>query len=116
LDWDRALEAMDGDASLLQMVAKTALEEIPQLMAAIREAVAHRNSVALRFSAHTLHGVIRYFSPAPLFEHVCLLEKTAEEGRMDDAPSALVVLENETERLCAALRSYISEATTVGDS
>jgi two-component system, sensor histidine kinase and response regulator len=89
-------------------VVETALEEIPRLMAAIREATAQRGPAALRLAAHTLQGAIRYFGPTPLFERVCLLEKIGAEGRMDDAPPVLIVLEGEIQRLSAAMAQHLS--------
>ena len=112
MDWEGALEATGGDRALLQIVAKTALEEIPRLMVAIGEAVAQRNSAALRLAAHTLQGAVRYFGPTPVFEQTCLLEKVGQEGRMDDAPAMLTVLKGEIERLSDALARHASEATT----
>ena len=91
-------------------------DEIPRLMAAIREAVAQRNSVALRLAAHTLQGAIRCFGSTPVFERVCLLEKTGEEGRIDDAPPVLIVLEEEIERLSASLTQYASGPATPSGS
>jgi CheY-like chemotaxis protein len=112
LDWERALEAVEGDQGLLRLVAKTALEEIPRLMAAIGEAVAQCNAAALRLAAHTLQGAIRYFGPTPVFEQVCLLERIGQEGRMDDAPATWTILEEEIGRLSVALIHYLSEAET----
>jgi CheY-like chemotaxis protein/HPt (histidine-containing phosphotransfer) domain-containing protein len=110
LDWERAMEAMAGDESLLRIVAKTALDEIPRLMVAVREAIAQRNSVALRLAAHTLKGATRYFGPTPVFEQAGLLENLGLEGRVDEAPAALAILEGEMGRLLPALAPYASDA------
>jgi HPt (histidine-containing phosphotransfer) domain-containing protein len=112
VDWQRAVEEMAGDEALLRIVAKTALDEIPRLMVAIREAIAQGNSVALRLAAHTLEGAVRYFGPTPVFEQARLLENIGMEGRVDDAPAVLTILEGETGRLVSALAPYASDAET----
>jgi CheY-like chemotaxis protein len=107
-DWRQALDAVEGDEAILRVVAEAALEEIPPLMAALGEAVAQRDAAALRFAAHKLQGAIRYFGPTPIFEQVCSLETTGDEGRIDEASAMLAVLEREIGRLSAALTRCVS--------
>jgi len=101
---------MGGDRSLLQLVVRTALEEAPRLMKAIEEAAGKRDAAALRLAAHTLQGAIRYFGPTSVFDQVCLLERTAQEGRSDEAAAMAPSLRECLDRLMVTLTQYVSEA------
>ena len=61
VDWKEVLKVAHGDRKLLGTIVAAALEELPRLLAAIREAVAAANHTALRLSAHTLKGSVQYF-------------------------------------------------------
>jgi CheY-like chemotaxis protein len=108
ISWSVALEAVDGDPHLLRVVVKTALEEAPRLIAAIRQAIEDRNPTALRLAAHTLKGSIRCFGDGPVAETVTRLERMGQaswEG-IDDAAADL---ESQMPQFCGALESYLQK-------
>jgi len=114
LDWEKALEAVGGDPSLVVLVAETALEEAPRLLKSLEEAIAQQDAGASRLAAHTLQGAIRYFGPTSAFDQVCLLETCAREGRLEEATGMLACLREEMGRLLDSLRRYVSEAVPHG--
>ena len=60
-DRDAALERMDGDVELLKELVGLFLDECPQRMAEIREALTRRDATKLRQAAHTLKGSVGNF-------------------------------------------------------
>jgi len=107
LDWDKALSAMKGDHRLLRIVVDAALEEIPRLMSAVREAIAGEDAAALRLAAHTLKGAIRYFGDSPAFDHAYELEMMGQQSDLRNAQETLATLEGEMKHLTSELSDYL---------
>ncbi len=106
LDWEAALRAVKGDPELLKVVVDAVLEEAPRLLAEMRQAIAAGNAAALRLSAHTLKGSIRYFGPSPAYQRASRLEAMGREGRLENAEEVLTALEGEMAQLTATLLQY----------
>jgi two-component system sensor histidine kinase/response regulator len=108
-DWSEALRGVKGDHTLLKAVVEAILQESPQTIAAIRQAVARGDAPALQLAAHKLKGAIRYLGTSQAFEHAARLEKMGAEGTIGDAEQTLASLEKEMTRLTPVLRDYIGQ-------
>ena len=106
LDWPEILRGLKGDRKLLQLVVATALEETPQLLTRIRDAIAGGNATALRLAAHTLKGSLRYFGEPPAVNLARQLEQMGQANDLGRAVEVFALLETESERLAAALTDY----------
>ena len=109
LDWSDALANVRGDRELLRSMARAFLEELPRLMATMRQAVAHQDRAALRMAAHTLKGSTHYFRAHRAFESAFRLETVAREGDFADAENAIAALEAEMVQLTPAVSRYAIE-------
>ena len=98
---------MQDDPILLATIVETALEEIPRLLASIRQALDEGNSVDLRLAAHTLKGSLRYFGAAPAVEQAYRLERMGQEGDFGAAAEALRTLDAETQEVVRCLSQYL---------
>ena len=78
--WAEALEAVQGDRELLRTVVEAALEEIPQVLLAIRESIASQDGARLHRSAHTLKSSLRYFGAQDAAEKAWQLESDWSRG------------------------------------
>jgi PAS domain S-box-containing protein len=112
VDWAEGLRALRGNKDLLLTVVHAALDEVPCLMAAIRDALAAGDAPALRLKAHTLKGSVRYFGEGPAYHEAFRIEELGRNGNLEEAAKALRVLESAIERLVPALRSYIEHEST----
>ena len=56
LDWEEALDHLEGDENLLIELVGIYSEQCPKLMAEIEEAIAGGEAADLRRAAHTLKG------------------------------------------------------------
>ena len=115
IDWDAALEAVDGEESLLNTLVQAVLEESPQILEAIRRAVADGDASSLRSSAHTLKGSIRYFRADRAFDAAFRLERMGRDGDLSDANEVLRVLEEETGGILRLLEVFL-QGETAGHS
>jgi CheY-like chemotaxis protein len=106
VDWGNAMQAVENNSQVLGAIVDAALEEIPRLMGAIRDAVAAHNADALRLAAHTLKGSLRYFGAGAAFQQVCRLEKLGQEANLAEAPTLVAELETAISAITAALHEH----------
>jgi CheY-like chemotaxis protein len=98
-DRDAALDRMDGDVDLLKELVGLFLDECPQRMAEIREALTRRDATKLRHAAHTLKGSVGNFGAREAFEGARQLETIAQEQDWEHAEEAWAKLEAAIDRL-----------------
>ena len=108
VNWEAALDGVRGDRELLRDIARAALEESPRLLDDIGRALARGDATALRLSAHTLKGSIRYFGAREPFEHAYQLETMGKNDDLAGADAVLHSLRDEMARLGAALSEYLA--------
>lgn len=113
-DWSAALNSVKGDRALLTMVAETFLEEAPQLLAAMRQALDRKETAELRRLAHTLKGSVDYFGASRLFDRAYQLEKIAQDGKLEEAESVFLTLAHELEQFIAVLRRDLRGSEDTG--
>ena len=107
VDWGAALEAVDGEESLLHTLVEAVLEESPQILDSIRRAVADQDAISLCTAAHTLKGSIRYFRADRAFDAAFRLERMGRDGHLAEAEEVLLILEKETGRILSLLQAYL---------
>ena len=66
IDWEAALKVVGGDQSLLDSVIEAVLEEGPQLLEQLKEAISDENLPVVRRAAHTIKGTMRTFRAVPI--------------------------------------------------
>jgi CheY-like chemotaxis protein/HPt (histidine-containing phosphotransfer) domain-containing protein len=115
VNWQVALDTVQGDRELLRVVIETFLEECPRLMGAIRQALATEAAADLKRAAHTLKGSLNYFGACGAFEYAFRLEALAQEGNLEEAAGVLQSLEEEVARVCPALVYYLRGGSVAGE-
>jgi CheY-like chemotaxis protein/HPt (histidine-containing phosphotransfer) domain-containing protein len=91
--WAEALEAVQGDRELLRTVVEAALEEIPQVLLAVRESIASQDGSRLHRSAHTLKSSLRYFGAQDAAEKAWQLETNGRDANLAESAATLAALE-----------------------
>ena len=76
-----ALDRVDGDVELMKELAGLFLDECPQRMAEIREAIIRRDATKLQQAAHTLKGSVGNFGAAEAIEAARRLETDRRKSR-----------------------------------
>lgn len=97
LDRAVALDRVGGDEELLAEVAQLFLEDYPNSMREIDEAVAKGDAKLLERAAHTLKGAASNFGANPVTETAFALEMAGRKG-------SLMAISNDYARLTSALR------------
>jgi len=103
LDWEGALENVDGSEELLIELAEVFIEECPEMMRQIRAAINERDASALQRTAHSLKGSARLFAAAATSEAASRLETMGANGDLSGADDGWTALRVEVDRLMAAL-------------
>lgn len=83
-DEKSALEALDGERELLSQLATMFVEDAPQLLTDLENAVAADDPAAARRATHSVKGLVATFFAAPAVDLAHRLEQAAADGRLDD--------------------------------
>ena len=110
IDWQTTWTNLEGDRNLFSELALLFLDDLPQQMDAIRQAVANRQDHELERLAHRLKASVGNFAAKPAFLAASHLEKIARQGDPSMAPQALGALEYEIQRLQHALEEWAQKS------
>ena len=110
-DLSTALQVVDGDKDLLKEITDLFLENLPDSIAHIREAITNSDANALDKAAHSLKGSVGNFGTKRAFEAAYKLELMGKESKLAKADAALLRLEKELTALEAAMKKAL-----LGDS
>jgi two-component system, sensor histidine kinase and response regulator len=97
IDEAEILARFDGDIELARELAGIFIDEYPNYLAAIREAVVSASPKALEHSAHTLKGSLGNFSTKDAHASALQLETLGRTGSVDGAAEILQKLEQQME-------------------
>ncbi len=107
--WDKAaaLDRVEGDEELLQDICRIFLEESPQLMTRLQQAVAQDDPEAVSRAAHSLKGESGYLGAANVSQAARQLETMGRDHELSQAPAVLERLQKEMASLSFAVRQAI---------
>jgi two-component system, sensor histidine kinase and response regulator len=94
LDESVALSRVGGDVELLREVIGLFLDDYPQSLDMIRDAVARGDQSSLERHAHSLKGSVSTFGAQEAFEAALALEKQGRTGDLAEAQDGLHRLEH----------------------
>ena len=106
LDMGELLSSFDYDTVFIEELMTTYLKQSsPELLQALRQAVANRDAESLRASSHRLKGASGVIGAIQVYMTASVLEQMAAESRFFDAEEML----NELEARMTRLEQYIEE-------
>lgn len=108
LDWTQSLERVDGDETLLRELAALFLEDMPNLMREMEEAIANGDSGALARAAHTLKGSVANFGAESVYQAALAIEHAAKSQTLEDPLRMVSRLETALRALAPELQSVAS--------
>jgi PAS domain S-box-containing protein len=103
IDTAWALARVDGNVEVLKEMVALFLEELPELLTSLREAITAGNAHAMESAAHKLKGSLGNFAANPAFEMALKLEIMSRDGSLSEAAPAYDELEKEIEHLKSAM-------------
>jgi PAS domain S-box-containing protein len=108
MDTASALARVEGDVELLQELVALFLEDLPDLLTNLREAVTAGDAGAIERAAHKLKGSVGNFAAQPAFDAALRLEKIGRVGELTEAESAYHALLQEIDLLKPVFFNLIS--------
>lgn len=108
INWEAALQCAEGNEQMLRLAANLFLEHHRELLDNVRDAVATSDPSALKRTAHTFKGAVRYFGPGPLFDRAYQLEILGGEGNVVAAHIVLHAVEREMPTFLAAIDRFLA--------
>ncbi len=99
----------DGDAELQQELAALFLDISPQQLAAVRDAIEHRDAAALEFTAHAIKGSLSNFAASEALQAAQKLESMGRNRDWNQAADAFQVLEQQLRALRSTLIDFQKE-------
>ncbi len=102
---DRLREMVGGDEAFLIELIHTFLEDAPNELARMRQALDNRDAALLRRAAHTLKSNSADFGATALRQMCKELEEMGKQGIFDGAPKLILEIVAEYERVDQALRA-----------
>jgi HPt (histidine-containing phosphotransfer) domain-containing protein len=106
LDIEAALARLGGDQDLFAELAGFAVDDLPQLLENLRDAVAATESADVRSSAHALKGLVAGCGGVRASEVAQQIETAGEAGDIHHAAALIEPLRSELELLTRALQAY----------
>ncbi|MEW4455647.1 response regulator [Bremerella sp. JC817] len=83
MDWSHALRACDGDKDLLFDLLHLFLEETPELLSQLDQAIAGRQKDSIYRAAHTIVGSLRIIGPTEAGQIAVEIEKRARSENIE---------------------------------
>jgi HPt (histidine-containing phosphotransfer) domain-containing protein len=100
------LDNLDGDTALLDRVTTLFKQNTPTYLDQMRHAITQRDGLALEKSAHTLLSSLGIFGAHRASDITRTLQVTGQLQNFEEAGERFTELENETNRIYAAMASH----------
>jgi GAF domain-containing protein/CheY-like chemotaxis protein/HPt (histidine-containing phosphotransfer) domain-containing protein len=101
----RLAESMGGDDAFVAELIEQFVTDSPTLVKAARHGLESGDADEVRRAAHTLKSNASTFGANELADRSSRLETAAKAGRLDDGPARIQAIDEELERVHAALRA-----------
>ena len=107
VDWDKALEIVQGDRQLLAEIVDAFVTECPKMVNQLRESLHAEDFVTFQRAAHTLKGSFRYFGATVGFDLAYELECFGSRRELQNAPGVLQQVEDELAKIEPELQAFL---------
>lgn len=106
IDWDQALEGIDGDRQLLAEVVAALLKSLPGTVSAIEAAVESKQASAVERLAHSLKGELLAIAAVPAAESARELESLGKQRNLTGTDTLLKTLQEQLMALHEPLTAF----------
>lgn len=106
-DKDEALKMFEDDVEFLKELIEMFINDAPEHMSEIEEAVNCRNSKALEKAAHKLKGAAANFGKNATTDTAFKLETMGKENNLDGVEEVYGILVKDVESLVNALKEFV---------
>jgi PAS domain S-box-containing protein len=113
LDWDQALESVEGDEELLRVVLAAIQSECRRRLDETERAVRESDAETLRRAAHTIHGSLRIFGRTRAAAVAEQIEAVGKSGQCDGAHELLPALRMEIDLILNEVGEYLAKNAAI---
>lgn len=106
IDWATALEAVQGDVELLRLVVDAFLQEYPEHLSRLGDAIGEQDATVVHRSAHTIRGATATLSIDSVTTTAGILEKAAATGDLSNAEAQFEQLKSQLAAAAPALQLF----------
>lgn len=103
VDWDAALQYVDGDLELRNELARLFVEQIPALVAKMYQGIREGDGSALSLCAHSVRGSAGTLGAVAVCGTALALERLGEDGTLGEAAALMPLIEAQLAELAAVL-------------
>ncbi|MBC8356013.1 MAG: response regulator [Planctomycetes bacterium] len=107
VDWSKALEIVQDDHELLAEIIHAYLDEVPNMVSQMYDALTKQDASTFQRAAHTLKGSLRYFGASEAFDMAYELECSGRNGDFEAVPELLAKVEAELAKIEPELQSFL---------
>lgn len=107
VDWEVALETVDGDRELLGVVLEAMLEEVPEMLDQLSKALESGDAEVAHRCAHTIKGSARTVMAVRTIESAAAVEALANANDLEAARKQLPELERAIRELSAECARFM---------
>ena len=112
VDWQSALDAVQGDEDLLRELVDTFAQEGPEQLDEMQRAWERKDPPILSRMAHTLKGSLRFFGAATAANLAQQLESLPHNGELRNVDSLLSELRSKVARVLTELLNWPGRSST----
>jgi len=106
---ENLMKKFSNDTEMLRDTITIFLEESPDQLIAMKNAILNKDKEKLQFNAHKIKGSIGVFDEGDLFYDASMLEELGKAGKMDEADSMILSFEDRFINLREELKKIVSE-------
>jgi HPt (histidine-containing phosphotransfer) domain-containing protein len=106
---DILMKKFSDDTEMLRDTIIIFLEESPDQLIAMKNAILNKDKEKLQFNAHKIKGSIGVFDEGDLYYDASMLEEIGKAGKMDEADSMILSFEDRFINLREELKKISGE-------
>ena len=107
VDWELASKATGNDDGLLRDLVGILLDELPDLLKKLSDAVGENDASAIMKVAHKLKGSVMFLNTKLPFEYASKIEHMGASNELDESESVLAELKDHFGSLAEELEAFI---------
>ena len=107
VDWDEALDIVNGNHELLKEIVQAFLDDTPRLISAAQQAIAEKNAEALALAAHSLKGSMLFLKAQRPGDLAQQLELMGNHDQFDNADNTFQALQKQIQTLSEELKDFL---------
>ncbi len=109
-------EIMGDDEELIKDCFSDLIEDLPEMLKEIREAVSSGNASSLDETAHKLKGSLKYLAAKQAADIANRLEAAGKNQKLENTETDIKLLEDECEKIESFVKMYQEKQFKVGTS